>query len=140
MRLCIVYDFLLFHHDLHVLCILNFMHVSQQEKLSQKLSSMRNTQSDMESKIRLLEEERDLLRTELGQTKQDTGTAKNEMEVMKGVAFQQTTQTYEKNMKLQTQLLEMQASYINRINNYYSNTCTMYMYVMYMYAQCKAKA
>ena len=79
-----------------------------QEKLSQKCSSMRDARTEMETKIKSLEEERDLLKEELGKSKMATGTAKNEMEVLKGVAFQQTSQTYEKSMHLQTQLLELQ--------------------------------
>ena len=78
--------------------------------MSQKLSSMREARTEMEARIRNVEEERDLLRDELEQSKLATGTAKNETEVMKDVALQQTTQTYEKSMQLQKHLLELQVS------------------------------
>lgn len=78
--------------------------------MSQKLSSMRDARAEVEGRIKTLEEERDLLREELGQSKLATGNAKSEFEVLKGVALQQTSQTYEKTMQLQTQLLEMQVS------------------------------
>lgn len=56
---------------------------------------MRDARTEMEIKIKTLEEERDSLKDELGQSKMATGTVKNEMEVFKGVAMQQTSQTYE---------------------------------------------
>ena len=92
-----------------------------QEKMSQKLSSMREARAEMEARIRTVEEERDLLKEELGQSKLATGTAKNEMEVMKDVALQQTTLTYEKSMQLQKHLLELQVGPLTGVYYYCVN-------------------
>ena len=66
---------------------------------------MREARAEMEARVRTLEEEREFLKEELGKSKT---TNQNEMEILKGVALQQTSQTYEKSMQLQTQLLQLQ--------------------------------
>lgn len=80
----------------------------EKEKLSQKYSGLRDSSTEMETRIRSLEEERDGLKEELGKSRAATGTAQKQLKMIKGVAVQQSTETYEKSMQLETQLLELQ--------------------------------
>ena len=87
--------------------------------MSQKYSGLRDSSTEMETRIRSLEEERDGLKEELGKSQAATGTAQKQLKMIKGVAVQQSTETYEKSMQLETQLLELQVCII----------MSMYMYV-----------
>lgn len=62
---------------------------------------------EMETKLKMTEAENESLRDQLSRVKVERATAHEEMKVVKGMSMQQTTETYEKSMQLQTQLLEL---------------------------------
>ena len=62
---------------------------------------------EMETKLKMTETENESLRDQLSRVKVERATAHEEMKVVKGMSMQQTTETYEKSMQLQTQLLEL---------------------------------
>ena len=68
---------------------------------------MRSFRGELESKLKTMESENETLRDQLSQVKVENATAHQEMKVVKGMSLQQTTETYEKSMQLQTQLLEL---------------------------------
>ena len=68
---------------------------------------MRSFRGELESKLKTMEAENETLRDQLSQVKVENATAHQEMKVVKGMSMQQTTETYEKSMQLQTQLLEL---------------------------------
>lgn len=68
---------------------------------------MRTLRVEMETKLKMTEAENESLRDQLSRVKVERATAHEEMKVVKGMSMQQTTETYEKSMQLQTQLLEL---------------------------------
>ena len=62
---------------------------------------------ELETKLKMTEAENESLRDQLSRVKVERATAHEEMKVVKGMSMQQTTETYEKSMQLQTQLLEL---------------------------------
>ena len=68
---------------------------------------MRTLRVEMETKLKMTETENESLRDQLSRVKVERATAHEEMKVVKGMSMQQTTETYEKSMQLQTQLLEL---------------------------------
>lgn len=68
---------------------------------------MRTLRVELETKLKMTEAENESLRDQLSRVKVERATAHEEMKVVKGMSMQQTTETYEKSMQLQTQLLEL---------------------------------
>jgi hypothetical protein len=78
------------------------------EKLSQQLSDMRDSRNEMEGRLRSVESDNEFLKEELVKAKAESSVAHEHANLVKGVTIQQSTETFEKNTQLQTQLLELQ--------------------------------
>ena len=81
-----------------------------QEKLSQQMSEMRESRNDLQMRFKVIETENEALREELNKVKVESTAVQEQAKLVKGVTMQQTTETYEKNMQLQSQLLELQVN------------------------------
>lgn len=69
---------------------------------------MREARNDLQTRIKVVETENEALREELNKMKADRTAVQEQVKLVEGVTMQQTTETYEKNMQLQSQILELQ--------------------------------
>ena len=69
---------------------------------------MRDSRSELEGKLKTTETENGTLKDEISKMKVESTAVQEQMKLLKGVTMQQSTETYEKSMQLQTQLVELQ--------------------------------
>lgn len=69
---------------------------------------MRDSRSELEGKLKTTETENGILKDEISKMKVESTAVQEQMKLLKGVTMQQSTETYEKSMQLQTQLVELQ--------------------------------
>lgn len=86
--------------------------------MSHQLSEMRDSRSELESKLKTTETENGTLKDEITKMKVESTAVQEQMKLLKGVTMQQSTETYEKSMQLQTQLVELQVNPILLYYNY----------------------
>lgn len=79
---------------------------------------MRDSRSELEGKLKTMDRENETLKDEISKMRVESTAVQEQMKLLKGVTMQQSTETYEKSMQLQTQLVELQVYPILLYYNY----------------------